>query len=72
MSHSILEVCVKNAIGYAINFTAQLVLFRDAGFTMAHHFGISLVFVVLAFAKGLAVRRLFNYVNERRIRRMSE
>lgn len=60
---SIVEAKTNIAIGFAINWTANMVFLPMFGFdtlTAAKAFGIGLVFTVISMARQLVIRRWFN------------
>ena len=67
--HSLLEACIGTAIGYAIAFTANLVILPIFDFTPSLHqnFWITNFFTVISVVRGYYVRRLFNFLHLRKI-----
>jgi hypothetical protein len=62
---SIVEAKTNIVIGFAINWTANMVflpMFGFASLTGAKAFGIGLVFTVISIARQLVIRRFFNRI----------
>lgn len=61
-THSFIESWVNVAIGFAINFTANLIVLPMFGFNVraSEAFGIGLIFTAISIARSYAIRRLFN------------
>lgn len=62
---SIVEAKTNIVIGFAINWTANMVFLPMFGFsslTGAKAFGIGLVFTVISIARQLVIRRFFNRI----------
>lgn len=59
---SLIEAIVNVAIGFGINFVANLYVLPLFGFnvTMADAFGIGLVFTAISIARSYVIRRWFN------------
>jgi len=62
---SSLEAFANTCVGWAINFTANLVILPYFGFTSitsAKAFGIGVVFTVISLARSYFLRRVFNRI----------
>jgi hypothetical protein len=59
---SSVETMASTAIGFLINWTANMLILPMFGFpvTGGQAFGIGVIFTVISVLRGLAVRRLFN------------
>ena len=60
---SLIEVLINTAIGFSINFTANLLILPLFGFTsltLEKNFYIGLAFTVVSVARSYVVRRWFN------------
>lgn len=60
---SFYEALINTAIGFWINFTANLVILPMFGFstlTVATNFAIGLIYTVISVARGYVIRRWFN------------
>ena len=59
---SIVEAKTNIAIGFAINFVANLLVLPLFGFNVsgAQAFGIGIIFTVISLARQLVIRRWFN------------
>lgn len=59
---SFIEAWVNVAIGFGINFTANMLVLPHFGFNVSagQAFGIGLVFTVISVARSYAIRRFFN------------
>jgi hypothetical protein len=59
---SIAEQAANIAVGFSINFVANLVVLPWFGFdvTPADAFGMGLIFTVISFLRGYVLRRYFN------------
>jgi uncharacterized membrane protein YbhN (UPF0104 family) len=70
---SFIEACANTAIGWSINFGANLVVLPAFGYpvTVAHALGIGVVFTVISVARSYVVRRWFNARIVRFARRMA-
>lgn len=58
-----METCTNTAIGYAINQTAQILLFPLVGIHVSYgvNFALGGMFTVISIARGFALRRLFEW-----------
>ncbi len=58
---SFAEACLNTAIGYAINFGAQIVIFPLFGIhvSLLANAGIGLAFTLISIARGYVLRRVF-------------
>ena len=67
---SFIEAWVNVAIGFGINFTANMLVLPRFGFnvTAGQAFGIGLVFTVISVARSYAIRRFFNTYLHRLVR----
>ena len=59
---SFYEACINVAIGFAINFVANLVILPLFGFniTLADNFYIGLLYTIVSVARSYVVRRWFD------------
>ena len=59
---SLIEAFVNIAIGFGINFAANLIVLPRFGFNVhpSEAFGIGLVFTVISIARSYIIRRWFN------------
>jgi len=59
---SLQEAATNIAIGYSVNFAANLVILPLFGFdvTIAQGFGIGVLFTFVSLARQYVIRRLFN------------
>lgn len=59
---SLIEVCINIAIGFAINWVANLIVLPWFGFhvTGAQAFHMGLIFTVISVVRGYVIRRYFN------------
>jgi hypothetical protein len=65
---SAIETCVNIAVGWIINYGANLVILPAYGFTTLSPslaLEISLVYTVIAIVRGYGLRRLFNWWGHR-------
>jgi hypothetical protein len=60
--HSVYETLTNIVVGFAINFTLQLVVYPLLGIRIAGATNLLIVaiFTVASFLRGLALRRIFN------------
>ena len=56
------EVCFSTAMGFAVNFVLQLVLYPQFGFHpgLGGNVLISLIFTITSVLRGWCIRRAFN------------
>lgn len=59
---SFVEACANIAVGFMINFTANMIVLPWFGFdiTASKAFGIGIVFTVISLVRSYAIRRWFN------------
>lgn len=59
---SVAEAVANTAVGWTINFTANLIVLPLFGFdvTVADAFGIGVIFTVISLARSYVLRRFFN------------
>ena len=59
---SLIEACINVAIGFAINFAANLVILPLFGYTPSlwDNFQIGLLYTVVSIARSYIIRRWFN------------
>jgi hypothetical protein len=59
---SLIEVCINIAIGFAINWVANIVILPLYGFniTGTQAFSMGLIFTVISVARSYIIRRCFN------------
>lgn len=59
---SLIEAIINTIIGFAINFTANMLIFPLFGFhiTMSENFVLGLLYTVISVARSYCVRRWFN------------
>lgn len=59
---SLIEACINVAIGFAINFVANLVILPLIGFqiSVAQNLFIGVLYTLISVARSYAVRRWFN------------
>lgn len=71
---SLIEVCINIAIGFAINWVANLLILPLYGFhiTGSQAFTMGLIFTVISVARGYIIRRWFNARLQRAAQRMAE
>lgn len=64
---SLVEANINVAIGFGINFVANMTVLPIFGFavTAADAMGIGVIFTLISIARGYAVRRLFNHFHTR-------
>lgn len=67
--HSLLESLCNITLGYALNFSLQLFLYRWFGFhvTLRANVEISLVFTAASLLRSYVLRRMFNWFASFRI-----
>ena len=67
---SFIEAWVNVAIGFGINFTANMLVLPSFGFNVSagQAFGIGMVFTVISVARSYAIRRFFNTYLHRFVR----
>lgn len=63
-SHSAIESLINTAVGFTINFFANLIVLPWFGFkvTAGSAFGIGLIFTVISIARSYILRRVFNRI----------
>lgn len=61
-THSLAESLTNTVVGYAVNFTANMLILPLFGFniTITQNFQISLLYVLISVIRGYGIRRLFN------------
>lgn len=61
--HSWFEVWVNILVGFAINYTCNLLILPHFGFNVSYAaaFHIGLIFTVIAVIRGYVLRRVFNH-----------
>jgi len=66
--HSVIEALANVAVGYGINFVANLVVLPLFGLAVSARAaaGIGLVFTGISLARAYALRRVFNRMHGRR------
>jgi len=71
---SLIEAAVNTALGWSINFVANLIVLPRFGFhvTPLDAAGIGVVFTVISIARGYLVRRWFNARIHRFAQRVAE
>lgn len=71
---SLIEVGVNIAIGFAINWVANLCILPLYGFhiTGVQAFSMGLIFTIISVARGYIVRRWFNAMLQRAAQRMAK
>lgn len=59
---SFVEACANIAVGFMINFTANMIVLPWFGFdiTASKAFGIGIVFTVISLVRSYVIRRWFN------------
>lgn len=64
--HSLLETCLSTLIGFGVAYAANAVVLPLFGFKPSHgeNFVITCIYTVVSVARGLAVRRFFNYLHK--------
>ena len=70
---SLIEVSINIAIGFAINWIANLAILPLYGFqiTGSQAFSMGLIFTVISVARGYVIRRWFNARLQRTAQRMA-
>ena len=70
---SLIEVCINIAIGFAINWVANLLILPLYGFhiTGGQAFTMGLIFTVNSVARGYNIRRWFNSMLQRAAQRVA-
>ena len=65
--HSVVETAASVAIGYLVAVASQVVIFPMFGvhLPLADNLTIGLWFTIVSVARGYAVRRFFNRLNQR-------
>jgi hypothetical protein len=64
---SLIETWANIAIGFSINFTANLIILPLFGFniTLGDNLIIGVLYTVIAVVRGYGVRRMFNWIYTR-------
>jgi len=59
---SFIEACVNTAIGFGINFTANLLIFPLFGFhiSLINNFYMGLLYTLISVVRSYCIRRWFN------------
>ena len=67
---SFAEAWINIFIGYAINFTANMLIFPRFGYqiTVRDNLIIGVIYTVISLVRGYGVRRLFNWIHIRETR----
>jgi len=70
---SLIEVCINIAIGFSINWVANLYILPLYGFhiTGGQAFSMGLLFTVISVVRGYVIRRWFNAMLHRASMRMA-
>lgn len=70
-AHSFIEAWANIAIGFGINFSANLLVLPLFGFHVhaGQAFGIGLIFTAISLARSYALRRWFNGVTVKSLQR---
>lgn len=71
---SLIEACMNVAIGFAINFCANLLILPLIGFhiTVGQNLFIGVLYTVISVARSYVVRRWFNAMLQRAAARMAK
>ena len=71
---SFYEACINVAIGFGINFVANLIILPLFGFniTLSDNFLIGLLYTVVSVARSYVVRRWFNRKIHKAAQRMAQ
>ena len=71
---SFIEVCINIAIGFSINWVANLLILPLYGFhiTGGQAFTMGLIFTIISVARGYVVRRWFNAMLQRAANRAAK
>jgi len=70
---SFIEACINVAIGFAINFTANMLIFPMFGWhiSASQNITLGIIYTVISVARSYAVRRWFNARIRRAAQRMA-
>jgi hypothetical protein len=66
---SVLETLVNTAVGFAINYTANLLIFPLYGMHISpgNNFLLGLIYTVISVVRSYGMRRVFNFLHMRGI-----
>lgn len=70
---SVIEACFNTAIGFAINYVANLFIFPlfDMHISLAGNFLMGLIYTIISVVRSYVVRRWFNAMLHRAAQRMA-
>jgi hypothetical protein len=62
-THSFIESLTNTVVGYAVNFTANMLILPLFGFgiTIEQNIQISMLYVLISVIRGYGIRRAFNF-----------
>jgi len=65
-TQSAVETVASTAIGFGVSYVTSLAVLPMFGFAVTHaqNTAITVIFTVISLARGFAVRRLFNHLNQ--------
>jgi hypothetical protein len=66
---SVLETITNTAVGFAINYTANLLIFPLYGMHISpgNNFLLGLIYTIISVVRSYGMRRLFNFLHHRGI-----
>lgn len=66
---SVLETITNTAVGFAINYTANLLIFPLYGMHISpgNNFLLGLIYTIISVVRSYGMRRLFNFLHQRGI-----